>query len=56
MSEKVLDKGGTLDDFKAFQNSMLFILNPLEGAEEQKEDPMWSSASSRELDWYLTDE
>jgi hypothetical protein len=52
----VLDAGGTPEDFEEFQDTMIFRLNPLESAEEQKDDPMWSSASSRELDWYLTDE
>jgi len=54
--EKVLDTGGTPEDFKEFQDAMIFILNPLESAEAQKDDPMWSSDSSRDLNWFLTDE
>jgi hypothetical protein len=52
----MLDNGGTPGDLQEFQDSMVFILNPLESAEEQKDDPMWSSVVSRDLDWFLTDE
>ncbi len=52
----MLDTGGTPEDFKEFQDAMIFILNPLENAKEQKDDPMWSSASSTDLDWFLMDE
>ena len=52
----MLDTGGTPEDFKEFQDAMIFILNPLESAEAQKDDPMWSSDSSRDLNWFLTGE
>jgi len=54
----VLDTGGIPEDLQEFQENMVFTLNPLEIEieEDKEEDSMWPSASSRDLDWFLTDE
>ena len=53
----MFNDGGAPEEPQAFQDNMVFTLDPQEIAEENNDvDPMWSSASSRDLDWFLTDE
>ena len=54
---KVLDQGGIREDSQEkLHDDMIFSLNQLKITADAKDDSMWSSGSSREMDWFLSEE